>query len=107
VVAAVANAGFLAVALSAAAGLVPPDRTGRALAALLGGTTLACVAGIPGGALLDAAFGWRSAFWTVAVLCLPALIGVSRIAGARGSGEPVLGGRGPGRGGAGYRRRRT
>ncbi|MEV4147964.1 MFS transporter [Amycolatopsis sp. NPDC049691] len=80
VVAALANAGFLAVALTAAAGLVPPERTGRALAVLLGGTTLACVAGIPGGALLDAAFGWRSAFWVVALLCLPALAGVSRVA---------------------------
>lgn len=72
VVAAVANAGFLAVAMTAATRLVPPERTGRALAVLLGGTTIACVFGIPGGALLDAAFGWRSAFWAVAALCLPA-----------------------------------
>ena len=72
VVAAVANAGFLAVALTV-------DRRGRAIAVLLGGTTLACVAGIPGGALLDAAFGWRAAFWTVAVLCLPAFVAVSRV----------------------------
>ena len=79
VFAALANSGFLAVALTAAAGLVPPEKTGRALAVLLGGTTLACVAGIPGGALLDAAFGWRSAFWVVAALCLPALAGASRV----------------------------
>ncbi|MFJ1763082.1 Cmx/CmrA family chloramphenicol efflux MFS transporter [Amycolatopsis sp. NPDC088138] len=71
--AAVAYAGFLAVALTAAAGLVPPDRTGRALAVLLGGTTIACVVGIPGGALLSAAFGWRAAFWAVALLCVPAV----------------------------------
>jgi DHA1 family chloramphenicol resistance protein-like MFS transporter len=77
--AAVAYAGFLAVALTAAAELVPPDRTGRALAVVLGGTTLACVAGIPGGALLSAAFGWRAAFWAVALLCLPAVAGVGRI----------------------------
>ncbi|MBE8521932.1 MFS transporter [Amycolatopsis sp. H6(2020)] len=76
VLAAVANAGFLAVALTAATGLARP---GRALAVLLGGTTLACVAGVPGGALLDAAFGWRSAFWVVALLCLPAVAGVWRI----------------------------
>ncbi|WP_408630256.1 MFS transporter [Amycolatopsis mongoliensis] len=72
VVAAVANAGFLAVALTV-------ERRGRAIAVLLGGTTLACVAGIPGGALLDAAFGWRAAFWTVAGLCLPAFAAVSRV----------------------------
>ncbi|MDQ7809516.1 MFS transporter [Amycolatopsis sp. A133] len=76
VLAAVANAGFLAVALSAATGLARP---GRALAVLLGGTTVACIAGVPGGALLDAAFGWRSAFWVVALLCLPAFAGVWRI----------------------------
>jgi DHA1 family chloramphenicol resistance protein-like MFS transporter len=90
VLAAVANAGFLAVALTAATGLVPAGREGRALAVLLGGTTLACVAGVPGGALLDAAFGWRSAFWVVALLCLPAFAGVWRIpdtpAGARPAG---------------------
>lgn len=79
-VAAVANAGFLAVALSAVADLVPPDRTGRALSVLLGGTTVACVVGIPGGALLGAAFGWRAAFWAVALLCVPAVAGVRRIA---------------------------
>lgn len=75
VVAALANAGFLAVALTAATSLVPPDRTGRALAVLLGGTTLACAAGIPGGALL----GWPTASWTVAALCLPAVAAVSRV----------------------------
>jgi DHA1 family chloramphenicol resistance protein-like MFS transporter len=77
--AAVAYAGFVAVALTAAAELASPDRTGRALAVLLGGTTLACVAGIPGGALLSAAFGWRAAFWPVALLCVPAVAGIGRI----------------------------
>ncbi|WP_285485161.1 MFS transporter [Amycolatopsis sp. NBRC 101858] len=68
VVAAVANAGFLAVALTVA-------RQGRGVAVLLGATTLACVAGIPGGALL----GRQAAFWTVAALCLPALAAVARV----------------------------
>ncbi|GAA3867007.1 MFS transporter [Streptomyces sedi] len=52
--AALANAGFLAVALTAAAALVPPERKGRALAVLLSGTTVATVAGAPGGAALGA-----------------------------------------------------
>lgn len=89
-VAAVANSGYLAVALSAAAALVPPERTGRALAVLLGGTTLACVAGVPGGALLDAALGWRAPFWVVAGLCLPALAGVLRIPDTAGGGSADL-----------------
>ncbi|GHH36071.1 chloramphenicol resistance protein [Lentzea cavernae] len=76
VVAALANAGFLAVALTTAAALVPPQRPGRALAVLLSGTTVATVAGVPGGSLLGTAFGWRATFLAVAVLCVPAAIGV-------------------------------
>lgn len=76
VVAALANAGFLAVALTAATGLVPAARRGRALAILLSGTTMATIAGVPGGALLGVVFGWRVTFWAVALLCVPAAIGV-------------------------------
>ncbi|MFD3735732.1 Cmx/CmrA family chloramphenicol efflux MFS transporter [Streptomyces sp. NPDC058632] len=76
VVAALANAGFLAVALTAAATLVPPDRKGRALAVLLSGTTVATIAGVPGGSVLGALLGWRSTFWAVAALCLPAALGI-------------------------------
>ncbi|MYW68495.1 Cmx/CmrA family chloramphenicol efflux MFS transporter [Streptomyces sp. SID8379] len=78
VVAALANAGFLAVALATAASLAAPDAKGRATSILLGGTTLACVAGVPGGALLGQLLGWRVAFWAVAALCLPALVAVVR-----------------------------
>ncbi|MER5947295.1 Cmx/CmrA family chloramphenicol efflux MFS transporter [Streptomyces sp. NPDC001904] len=78
IVAALANAGFLAVALATAAALVGPDATGRATSVLLGGTTLACVVGVPGGALLGQFLGWRAAFWAVAALCLPALVAVAR-----------------------------
>ncbi|MER5975212.1 Cmx/CmrA family chloramphenicol efflux MFS transporter [Streptomyces sp. NPDC001857] len=75
-VAALANAGFLAVALTAAATLVPPDRKGRALAVLLSGTTVATIAGVPGGAVLGTLLGWRATFWAVAALCLPAALGI-------------------------------
>ncbi|MEZ3182718.1 MFS transporter [Streptomyces pimonensis] len=78
VVAALANAGFLAVALTAAATLVPADRKGRALAVLLSGTTVATIAGVPGGSVLGAVLGWRAAFWAVAALCLPAALGILR-----------------------------
>ncbi|MFF3346495.1 Cmx/CmrA family chloramphenicol efflux MFS transporter [Streptomyces sp. NPDC002779] len=77
-VAAIANAGFLAVALTAAASLVPPDRKGRALAVLLSGTTVATIAGVPGGSVLGTLLDWRATFWAVAVLCLPAALGVYR-----------------------------
>ncbi|MER7574966.1 Cmx/CmrA family chloramphenicol efflux MFS transporter [Streptomyces sp. NPDC126514] len=78
VLAAIANAGFLAVALTAAASLVPPDKKGRALAVLLSGTTVATIAGVPGGSLLGTLLDWRATFWAVAVLCLPAALGVHR-----------------------------
>ncbi|MDQ8704535.1 MFS transporter [Streptomyces sp. LHD-70] len=77
-VGALANAGFLAVALATAVSLVAPDAKGRAASALLGGVTVACVAGVPGGALLAQLWGWRAAFWAVAVLSLPALVALVR-----------------------------
>ncbi|OIJ98352.1 Cmx/CmrA family chloramphenicol efflux MFS transporter [Streptomyces colonosanans] len=75
-VAVLANAGFLAVALTTAAAMVSPDRKGRALAVLLSGTTVATIAGVPAGSVLGTVLGWRATFWAVAVLCLPAAIGI-------------------------------
>ena len=69
VVAAVANAGFLAVALTTAATLVANDRKGRALAVLLSGTTVATIAGVPRGAALGTLLGWRATFWAIAMTC--------------------------------------
>jgi MFS transporter, DHA1 family, chloramphenicol resistance protein len=78
VLTALANAGFLAVALSTATALVSEDRKGSALAILLSGTTIATVAGVPAGALLGTAAGWRATFWAIALLCIPAAIGILR-----------------------------
>ncbi|MCG0062413.1 MFS transporter [Streptomyces tricolor] len=78
VLAALANAGFLAVGLTAATAMVAPDAKGRATAVLLGGTTLACVVGVPAGAALGQLLGWRSAFWAVALVSAPALLAVAR-----------------------------
>ncbi|WP_433166039.1 Cmx/CmrA family chloramphenicol efflux MFS transporter [Kribbella sp. CA-247076] len=78
VIAALANAGFLALALATATTLVSPDAKGRATSVLLGGTTLACIAGVPAGAVLGQHLGWRSAFWAVAIISVPALIAILR-----------------------------
>ncbi|MEU0566896.1 Cmx/CmrA family chloramphenicol efflux MFS transporter, partial [Nonomuraea sp. NPDC005983] len=78
VLGAVANAGFLAVGLATATGMVPPNAKGRATSVLLSGITLACVAGVPAGAVLGQALGWRSAFWAVALISLPAVFAVLR-----------------------------
>jgi DHA1 family chloramphenicol resistance protein-like MFS transporter len=92
-VAAVANAGFLAVALSTAAALVPSGRQGRALAVLLAGTTLATIAGVPGGAVLGTMLGWRATFWAIALVCVPAVVGIAKAlpAGAGRAGSAVAG----------------
>ncbi|MFE9032119.1 Cmx/CmrA family chloramphenicol efflux MFS transporter [Streptomyces iakyrus] len=89
VVGAFANAGFLAVALVAAVDMVPADAKGRATSTLLGGVTLACVAGVPAGALLGEVWGWRAAFWAVALVSLPALVAVARsVPGGAAEGAP-------------------
>ncbi|MGW7714851.1 Cmx/CmrA family chloramphenicol efflux MFS transporter [Streptomyces chartreusis] len=92
VVGALANAGFLAVALVTAVGMVGREAGGRATSTLLGGVTLACVVGVPAGALLGQLWGWRAAFWAVVLLSLPAVVAVARSvpAGAAGSGRPSL-----------------
>ncbi|MFD4633132.1 Cmx/CmrA family chloramphenicol efflux MFS transporter [Streptomyces sp. NPDC058284] len=94
VVGALANAGFLAVALVTATGMVGPDAKGRATSTLLGGVTVACVAGVPAGALLGEVWGWRSAFWAVALVSLPAVFAIARAVPAGGpdpAGPGVLG----------------
>lgn len=85
VFAALANAGFLAVALAALPGLVGPARTGRATALLLSGVTLACIVGVPGGAVLGQLWGWRAAFWAVVAASLPALAAVAVVTGVTAS----------------------
>lgn len=76
IVAALANAGFLAVALSTVTRIVPAERRARALSVILGGTTLALIAGVPAGAFLGSALSWRATLWGIAVVSLPALVAV-------------------------------
>ncbi|MDR7385748.1 Cmx/CmrA family chloramphenicol efflux MFS transporter [Promicromonospora iranensis] len=88
-VAAVANAGFLAVALSTVPTLVPPGKQARALAAILSGTTLALVAGVPAGAFLGGLWGWRAALWAIAGVSALALVAVAVLTpSGLGSREP-------------------
>ncbi|MGW4351531.1 Cmx/CmrA family chloramphenicol efflux MFS transporter [Nocardia sp. NPDC004582] len=76
VVAAVANAGFLAIVLAALPRLVGPAVLGRATSVVVSGVTVACIAGVPAGTLLGRVWGWRSAFWAVAVISAVALVPV-------------------------------
>lgn len=77
VIAALANAGFLAVGLATAASMAGPQAKGRATSVLLSGITLALIAGVPLGAVLGEVWGWRSVFWGVAIVCTPAVLAVS------------------------------
>nr|WP_243761187.1 Cmx/CmrA family chloramphenicol efflux MFS transporter [Streptomyces sp. YIM 98790] len=76
VVSALACAGFWAVGAAVAVSLTAPELRARALAVMIGGLSVATIAGVPGGALLGQAFGWRSAFWAVALVTALGLAGV-------------------------------
>jgi predicted MFS family arabinose efflux permease len=60
---------FWSVASATAAQLVPPERAGRAMAAVFTGITVATVIGVPVGTLIAAVAGWRMTFLAIAVLC--------------------------------------
>nr|WP_246232411.1 MFS transporter [Nakamurella aerolata] len=62
--------------LSTVVTLVPAQRQARALAVILGGTTLALIAGVPAGAALGSLWGWRSAMWAIAAISIGPLIAV-------------------------------
>jgi DHA1 family inner membrane transport protein len=60
---------FWSVASATAAQLVPPERAGRAMAAVFTGVTVATVIGVPVGTLIAAVAGWRMTFAAIAALC--------------------------------------
>ncbi|MYS78870.1 Cmx/CmrA family chloramphenicol efflux MFS transporter [Embleya scabrispora] len=91
VVGALANAGFWAVALVTAIDLAGPERRARATSVVVGGVTLACVVGVPAGALLGTWWGWRAAFWAVALVSLPALFAIARTVPERATGPEKAG----------------
>jgi MFS transporter, DHA1 family, inner membrane transport protein len=81
---------FIGVAFAVAAGLVPRQRQGRAVAVVIGGITVAIVVGVPLGTLIGQTLGWRAAFVAVVMLAAVALAAavllVPRVA-ARGAGN--------------------
>lgn len=76
VVSALACAGFWAVGAAVAVATVPATSKARALAVMIGGLSIANVLGVPAGAFLGTAFGWRAAFWAVGAATAVALVGV-------------------------------
>ncbi|WP_326836033.1 MFS transporter [Amycolatopsis rhabdoformis] len=64
-------------AAAAAAGMVPRERRGRALALVMGGISIATLAGVPIGIWLAHLWTWRSAFVFVAALAVLATVGIA------------------------------
>ena len=71
-----ATGAFWAVAAVVTVSVVAPQLRARSLAVLLGGLTVANVAGVPLGTLVGQQFGWRSAFWAVGALAAASALGV-------------------------------
>jgi DHA1 family inner membrane transport protein len=59
-----------------AAGLVPPDRRGRAVAVVMSGLTVANLVGVPASAWLGQALGWRATYWFVTAVAVVAAVAV-------------------------------
>lgn len=76
VLSALACAGFWAVGAAVAVSLVPVNARARAMAVMVGGLSIANIAGVPAGAFLGQSAGWRAAFWAVAVMSAVGLVGV-------------------------------
>ncbi|RMI44772.1 MFS transporter [Actinomadura harenae] len=64
----VAIGGFWAIAAGIAPRLVPERQVGTATAVIFGGVAVASVAGVPAGAFVAQAAGWRASFGVMAVL---------------------------------------
>jgi DHA1 family inner membrane transport protein len=66
VLAALTHGLFFGNATIAAAGLVAPERRGAAISIVLAGVPLANFLGVPFGAVIGHALGWRASFWIIA-----------------------------------------
>ncbi|MBC2934646.1 MFS transporter [Nocardioides sp. zg-1228] len=72
VAAAVAHGLFWSLLVPIAAALVPPEKAGRAISVVLAGPSVAGIVGIPLGAAVGSALGWRVSFGALALLLLAA-----------------------------------
>ncbi|GGY07109.1 MFS transporter [Streptomyces hiroshimensis] len=74
VVSSLSHAAFLAVAMVMTTGVVPPEKTGTAIATVASGFAVATLLGVPLGSLLGQSAGWRAPFWALTVLALAAAV---------------------------------
>ncbi|MFC0682629.1 MFS transporter [Lysobacter korlensis] len=85
---------FIAAAMVTATAIVPPERTGRAMALVISGFATASAFGLPVGTLLGQAVGWRGSFVAVVgvgtvllVVAIVVLPSVPASAGSRAIGQ--------------------
>ena len=78
VVTALAQALFWSLVIPTAASLFPTGMTGRAVAWILGGGSMAVVLGVPAGTWLGQLAGWRAAFVGVGVLAAVVSVPIAR-----------------------------
>jgi len=65
---------FIAAAMTTATSVVPPERSGRAMALVISGFATASAAGLPLGTLLGQAVGWRASFAAVVAVGVVVLV---------------------------------
>jgi MFS transporter, DHA1 family, inner membrane transport protein len=68
--------------------LVSAERAGRAVSVLLAGVTVANVLGVPAGAAIGTALGWRASFWSVGGLGVVAIVAVLLLVPRKETGVP-------------------
>jgi DHA1 family inner membrane transport protein len=68
VITSLAHGTFFGVGAVVATGLVAEDRKASAISIMFTGLTVATLLGVPAGAWLGHAYGWRAAFWAVTVI---------------------------------------
>lgn len=89
-VTALAHGTFFGVGALVAVSLVAPERKASAISIMFTGLTLATLLGVPFGAWLGLAFGWRMAFWAVAgVGALAFVVLAALVPSARETVEPA------------------
>ncbi len=91
-VAGLPHGAYFGVASLLAASLVLPERRGRAVSSVMLGLAAANVAGVPAATWLGQTLGWRSAYWSVAVIALLCVLAMAMLVpSAPGSDEASVG----------------
>jgi DHA1 family inner membrane transport protein len=70
IVVSIGHGAYFGIAAIVATQLAGPQKSGRAIALLLSGITVANILGVPAGTAVGTLFGWRAAFWTVGLFGL-------------------------------------